>query len=45
MITPSALNVLIIGCSVILFNLLMRLLATKLAERNSAFADAIGTLT
>ena len=45
MITPSALNVLIIGLSVMLFNLLMRMLAAKLAERDSAFADAIGTLT
>jgi hypothetical protein len=44
-ITPSALNVLIIGCSVILFNLLLRMAAAKLAERDSSFADAIGTLT
>lgn len=45
MITPSALNVLIIGLSGFLFTLIVRLIAAQFAERDSAFADAIGVLT
>lgn len=44
MITPSALNVLIIGLSVIIFNLLARLLAARLADRDSAFGEALAAV-
>lgn len=41
MITPSALNVLIIGASAVIFTFLWRMLAAKLAERNSSLGDAM----
>lgn len=44
MIQPSALNVLIIGLSVVLFVFIWRMVAAKLADQNSPIADAMGSL-
>lgn len=44
MIRPTALNVIIIGLSVIIVLFLLRQLAAKLAERNSPFGDALGAI-
>lgn len=44
MIQPSALNVLIIGLSVVLFVFIWRMVAAKLADQHSPFADAMGSL-
>lgn len=41
MITPSALNVLIIGASVLIFSFLWRMLAAKLVEKESPLGDAM----
>ena len=41
MIRPSALNVLIIGFSMVIFTFLWRMLAAKLAERGNAIGDAM----
>ncbi len=41
MIQPSALNVLIIGFSMVIFAFLWRMLAAKLSERGSAIGDAM----
>ncbi len=41
MITPSALNVLIIGASVVIFSFLWRMLAAKLSEKGSPIGDAM----
>ena len=44
MITPSAMNVLIIGFSVVIFAFLWRMLAAKLSERGSAIGDAMAVV-
>lgn len=44
MITPSALNVLIIGASVIIFSFLWRMLAAKLAEHDNPIGDAMAVV-
>lgn len=45
MITPSALNVLIIGASVLVFSFLWRMLAAKMAENSdSPLAAAMATI-
>lgn len=41
MIQPSALNVLIIGASAVIFTFLWRMLAAKLSEKGSAIGDAM----
>lgn len=41
MITPSTLNVLIIGASAIIFTFLWRMLAAKLSENGSPIGDAM----
>lgn len=41
MIMPSALNVLIIGFSMVIFAFLWRMLAAKLSERGSPVGDAM----
>lgn len=41
MINPSALNVLIIGLSVVIFSFLWRMLATKLSEHDSPIGGAM----
>lgn len=41
MITPSALNVLIIGFSMVIFTFLWRMLAAKLAEKGNPIGDAM----
>lgn len=41
MIMPSALNVLIIGFSMVIFGFLWRMLAAKLSERGSPIGDAM----
>ena len=41
MITPSALNVVIIGLSVVIFSFLWRMLAAKLSEKGSSVGDAM----
>lgn len=41
MIQPSALNVIIIGLSVVIFSFLWRMLATKLAEYDNKIGDAM----
>lgn len=41
MVTPSALNVLIIGLSMVIFTFLWRMLAAKLAERGNPIGDAM----
>ena len=42
MIQPSALNVLIIGASVVIFAFLWRMAAAKLLASDNATTDAIG---
>lgn len=44
MITPSALNVLIIGFSVVIFTFLWRMLAAKLSENGSPIGDAMAVV-
>jgi hypothetical protein len=44
MVTPSALNVLIIGFSVIIFSFLWRMLAAKLAEKGSPIGEAMAVV-
>jgi hypothetical protein len=44
MITPSTLNVLIIGFSMIIFTFLWRMAAAKLAERGSPIGDAMAVV-
>lgn len=44
MIVPSALNVLIIGLSVVIFVFIWRMAAAKLADSGSPFGDAMGSL-
>lgn len=44
MITPSALNVLVIGFSVIIFAFIWRLVAAKLAEKGSPVGDAMAVV-
>lgn len=41
MVTPSALNVLIIGAMVLIFTFLWRMAAAKLSEHGSPFGDAM----
>lgn len=41
MIMPSALNVLIIGLSVVIFSFLWRMAAAKLVENDSVFGGAM----
>lgn len=41
MIQPSALNVVIIGLSMVIFTFLWRMLAAKLAERGNPIGDAM----
>jgi hypothetical protein len=41
MITPSALNVLIIGLSVIIFSFMWRMLAAYVSSRNEAMGGAM----
>lgn len=41
MVTPSALNVLVIGFSMVIFTFLWRMLAAKLAERGNPIGDAM----
>lgn len=43
-ITPSTLNVLIIGLSVVVFAFLWRMLAAKLSEHDSPFGDAMAVI-
>jgi hypothetical protein len=43
-ITPSALNVLIIGLSVVIFAFLWRMAAAKLSEKGSAIGDAMAVV-
>ncbi len=44
MITPSAMNVLIIGFSMIIFAFLWRMLAAKLSEKGSPIGDAMAVV-
>lgn len=44
MITPSALNVLIIGFSMIIFTFLWRMLAAWLAQHDSQVGDAMAVV-
>lgn len=41
MVTPSALNVLIIGAMMLIFSFFWRMAAAKLAEKGSPFGDAM----
>ena len=41
MITPSSLNFLIIGFTMVIFTFLWRMLAAKLSEMNSPIGDAM----
>lgn len=41
MVTPSALNVLIIGAMMVIFTFLWRMGAAKLSEHGSSFGDAM----
>lgn len=41
MITPSALNVIIIGLSMVIFSFLWRMLAAKLSEHGNPIGDAM----
>lgn len=41
MVTPSALNVLVIGFSMVIFTFFWRMLAAKLSEKGSAVGDAM----
>lgn len=44
MIRPSALNVLIIGLSVVIFVFLWRMAAAKFSDNGSPFGDAMGSI-
>lgn len=44
MITPSALNVLIIGLSVVLFCFVWRMIAAHLSARGSAIGDGMAAV-
>lgn len=44
MITPSTLNVLIIGLSVIIFCFVWRMIAAHLSQRDSPFGDAMAAI-
>jgi len=44
MVQPSALNVLIIGFSMVIFVFFWRMLAAKLSERGSAIGDAMAVV-
>ena len=44
MITPSTLNVLIIGFSMVIFVFLWRMLAAKLSEKGSPIGDAMAVV-
>lgn len=44
MITPSALNVVIIGLSVVIFCFVWRMIAAHLAARDSAIGDAMAAI-
>jgi hypothetical protein len=44
MITPSAMNVVIIGLSMIIFAFLWRMAAAKLSERGSPIGDAMAVV-
>lgn len=41
MVTPSALNVIIIGLCMVIFTFLWRMLAAKLAENGNPIGDAM----
>lgn len=41
MVTPSALNVLIVGAMMLIFSFLWRMAAAKLSEKGSSFGDAM----
>lgn len=41
MVTPSALNVLIVGAMMVIFTFLWRMLAAKLSEKGSNIGDAM----
>lgn len=41
MITPSALNVLVVGAMMVIFTFLWRMLAAKLSENGSPVGDAM----
>jgi len=41
MVTPSALNVLIVGAMMVIFTFLWRMLAAKLSENGSPVGDAM----
>jgi hypothetical protein len=41
MVTPSALNVLIVGAMMVIFTFLWRMLAAKLSENGSPIGDAM----
>jgi hypothetical protein len=44
MITPSALNVLVIGFSMVIFAFLWRMLAAKLSENGNQLGDAMAVV-
>lgn len=44
MVQPSALNVLIIGFSMVIFVFLWRMAAAKLSERGSSIGDAMAVV-
>lgn len=44
MVQPSALNVIIIGLSMVIFTFLWRMAAAKLSERGSAIGDAMAVV-
>jgi hypothetical protein len=44
MIAPSALNVVIIGLSVVIFSFFWRMLAARLADRDSPIGDAMAVM-
>jgi len=41
MVTPSALNVLVVGAMMVIFTFLWRMLAAKLSENGSPIGDAM----
>jgi flagellar biosynthesis/type III secretory pathway M-ring protein FliF/YscJ len=44
MVQPSALNVIIIGLSMVVFAFFWRMIAAKLSERGSAVGDAMAVI-
>lgn len=44
MVTPSALNVLIIGFSMVIFAFMWRMVAAKLTEKGSPIGDAMAVV-